>query len=84
MTGDAKGRVTLGGPAIGRTFTVATDDEGRFVLTPVVLVPEREAWLWANPAAIKSVRAGLADALEGRVTSLGSFATHAAIKTGDR
>ena len=35
-------------------------------------IPEREAWLYENERAIAQVRAGLADASEGRVREIGS------------
>jgi len=42
-----------------------------------IKVPVREIWLRRNPVARKKVREGLAEAAEGRVRNLGSFAKHA-------
>ena len=41
---------------------------GQIVLDPQVTIPASEAWLFKNPAAIASVRKGLADAAKGRVS----------------
>jgi hypothetical protein len=38
---------------------------------------ELEAWLYENECAIALVRAGLADAAEGRVVDAGSFVEYA-------
>jgi hypothetical protein len=42
-----------------------------------VSVPVREICLYRNPAALKKVREGLAQAAERKLRSLGSFAKYA-------
>jgi hypothetical protein len=42
-----------------------------------VRVPVREIWLYRNPAALRKVRDGLAQAAEGKLRNLGSFAKYA-------
>ena len=44
-----------------------------------IVISAREAWLWRNPVALRSVRAGLEEARQGQTESLGSFADFAAI-----
>jgi hypothetical protein len=60
-TADAKGRITLGNKYAGQTFIVLeVDDE--VILSPAVTIPAREAWLYKNEAAMKSLRRGLDEA----------------------
>lgn len=74
---DSKGRVTLGSLAAGASsFKAYKDSKGRIILEPQVEVPAAEAWLWQNPAAMKSVQQGLRDSTEGRLVDRGSFAAH--------
>jgi hypothetical protein len=47
------------------------------ILEPYVEIPERERWLYKNPAALAAVEAGLRDVKAGRIVSLGSFAQYA-------
>jgi hypothetical protein len=67
---DARGRVTLGLIAKDKRFSVAFSQTGEILLTPVVTIPEREAWLYNNPAALAQVDRGIADAEAGRLVSL--------------
>jgi ABC-type nitrate/sulfonate/bicarbonate transport system substrate-binding protein len=55
-TADSKGRVVLGKRFANRTVIVK-------------VVPEREAWLYKNPKALKSVLRGLAEARAGHFTA---------------
>ena len=72
---DSKGRISLGKLAQGvSSFRVSVDDRGRIVLEPYVEVPASEKWLFDNPEAVESLRRGLADAKNGRVSEIGSFA----------
>jgi len=63
---DGKGRVALGSRYIGRTVIVDDSDPERIIVTPAVVIPEREAWLYRNEKALSSVRRGLAEAQAGR------------------
>lgn len=75
---DAKGRVTLGKLAKGvSSYRLHQESDGRLVLEPYVEIPERERWLYKNPAALAAVEAGLRDVAAGRIVSLGSFAQYA-------
>ncbi len=44
---------------------------------PAVSVPIREMWLYRSPIALAKVREGLAQAAEGKLHGLGSFAKYA-------
>jgi len=74
---DSRGRIPLGRKATDKDFRVEYGEDGVISLIPVVFIPEREAWLYENENAIAQVRAGLADASEGRAREVGSFAEHA-------
>ena len=78
---DAKRRVTLGkaldGYPDGVEFAVYRNDKGQIILDPMVRVPAREAWLYANPEALAAVRRGLDEAARGESAAVGSFAPHA-------
>ena len=75
---DSKGRITLGSLAAGASsFKAYRDTKGRIILEPQVEVPATEAWLWQNPAAMKSVQQGLKDSAEGKLVKRGSFARFA-------
>ncbi len=58
-------------------FKVYINDAGQLLLEPAVSVPVREMWLYRNPAALTKVREGLAQAAEGKLHDLGSFAKYA-------
>ena len=75
---DAKGRIALGKLAKGiSSYRLHQESNGRLILEPYVEIPERERWLYKNPAASASVEAGLRDVAAGRIVSLGSFAQYA-------
>jgi len=68
---DAKKRVVL--PKIheeGVTYHIYANSVGQIVLDPQVTIPASEAWLFRNPEAIASVRRGLEDAAQGRVSKV--------------
>jgi hypothetical protein len=68
---DAKKRVVLPGPVKdGVTYHVYENTLGQIVLDPQVTIPASEAWLFQNPEALASVRKGLKDIAEGRVTKI--------------
>lgn len=56
---DSKGRISLGSQFAGRTVIVDESDPEKIVITPAVVIPEREAWLFKNKKALDSVRRGL-------------------------
>jgi len=78
---DAKRRVTLGkaldGYPDGVEFAVYRNDKGQIILDPMVRVPAREAWLYANTKALAAVRRGLDEAARGETSSAGSLALSA-------
>ena len=74
---DSKGRICLGKLAQGiSSFRVSVDDRHRIVLEPYAEIPATEKWLFENPEARESVKRGLADAAEGRVSDRGGFAQY--------
>ncbi|TVR59778.1 MAG: hypothetical protein EA426_06945 [Spirochaetaceae bacterium] len=72
---DKKGRITLGSLLRGASSVrVSVDEQSRIVLEPYAEVPLREAWLYENADALKSVRQGLNESANGELHDLGSFA----------
>lgn len=69
---DAKKRVALGKVQMreGVTYHVYSNSIGQIILDPQVTVPASEAWLFNNPDALESVRRGLSDAAEGKVSKI--------------
>lgn len=69
---DAKKRVVLPKAQVqeGVTYHVYTNSLGQIVLDPQVTIPASEAWLFNNQDALTSVRRGLADAAQGRVSKV--------------
>jgi hypothetical protein len=69
---DAKKRVVL--PRIqvpeGVTYHIYSNSLGQIILDPQVTIPASEAWLFNNPDALASVRRGLNDAAQGRVSKV--------------
>ena len=63
---DSKGRIVLGNRFVGRTVIVDDSDPERIVITPAVVIPESEAWLYRNKKALNSVRKGLGEAKDRR------------------
>ena len=67
---DAKKRINLGEKTIGmlsekfkaETFKVYVGEDGDILLRPVVIIPEKEAWIYENPAVLKEIRTGLSEA----------------------
>ena len=62
---DERGRVNIGSEAGKKDYAVHTNGKGQFLLTPVVHIPEYEAWLFKNPAALASVQEGLRQSARG-------------------
>jgi hypothetical protein len=69
---DAKKRVVLPKAQVreGITYHIYTNSIGQIVLDPQVTIPASEAWLFNKPDAIASVRRGLNDAAQGRVSKV--------------
>lgn len=65
---DSKGRVTLGVHFANRAVIVEHQSEDEVIVRLARVIPEREAWLYKNPKALKSVRRGLEQAREGNIT----------------
>ena len=73
---DAKKRIVLPKGLVGKdiTYHIYVNEFGQIVLDPQVSIPASEAWLYRNPQALASVRRGLADAAQGRVSKVDSDA----------
>lgn len=54
----------------GITYHIYCNSVGQILLDPQVTIPASEAWLFNNPAAIASVRRGLSDAAQGKVSGV--------------
>jgi hypothetical protein len=67
----------LGGSLEALHFCVYVNAAGQVLLDPALSVPVREMWLYRNPVALAKVREGLAQAAEGKLHDLGSFAKYA-------
>jgi hypothetical protein len=67
---DTKKRVVLPKALVeeGITYHIYTNKFGQIVLDPQVTIPASELWLFKNPAALASVKRGLADAAQGKVS----------------
>ena len=66
---DSRKRVPLGKLLNGMSVVLfdAKIIDGKIVLEPMKVVPEREAWLYKNPKALASVKRGLKNAAKGEV-----------------
>lgn len=69
---DAKKRIVLSKVPVqeGTTYHIYINSFGQIVLDPQVTIPASEVWLFNNPNALASVRQGLADAAQGRVSKV--------------
>lgn len=52
-------------------------ENGKIILEPVCLVPEKDHWIYKDPKALASLLKGIKDVEEGRLHDLGSFAKYA-------
>ncbi len=77
---DDKGRVILGRDFSGKNYRVSVSATGEILLTPVVIMPERDMWLYKNPHALALFQQGLADAQAGRVAAAEDFSRCAQIE----
>ncbi len=46
---------------------------GKIVLEPMMAVPEHEAWLYKNPAALSSVRRGLSEKPKHKLPDMSKY-----------
>lgn len=54
---DEKGRIVLGADYSGKNFRLSVNPRtGDILMTPVVIIPERDMWLYRNPVALASFR----------------------------
>ena len=69
---DTKKRVVLQHVQIqeGVTYHIYRNSLGQIILDPQVTIPASEVWLFNNPDALTSVRRGLADAAQDRVSKV--------------
>lgn len=69
---DAKKRVVLPKALVeeGITYHIYTNKFGQIVLDPQITIPASELWLFKNPAALASVRRGLSDAAQGKLSKI--------------
>jgi hypothetical protein len=67
---DAKRRVVLQKVQIeeGVSYRIYRNRIGQILLDPQVTIPASEAWLFNNPKALASVRRGLSDAANGKIS----------------
>jgi hypothetical protein len=66
-TADTKGRISLGPQVANRLVSVTRISDSEYVIKLVRAIPEDEAWLYENPAALASVRNGLGQARSHRL-----------------
>ncbi len=59
---DSKGRISLGESFANSTVLVEERNDGELIIKRAVVLPAREAWLYANKGALGSVRKGLSEA----------------------
>jgi len=70
-TVDDRNRLTLSElPKGSRRVRIYKNDRGEVLLQPVVEIPASEAWLFENEEAFESVRKGIKDASEGKISKL--------------
>ncbi len=74
---DSKGRITLGERFANRTVIVEDIDDTEVRITLARVIPEREAWLYANPKARASLVRGLAQAKARRFAKAPDIAADA-------
>lgn len=69
---DSRNRISLPKKLVkeGITYHVYVNSHGQIILDPQVTIPASEAWLFSDPAALASVRQGLAEAKEGKVSKV--------------
>lgn len=76
VTADDRGRITFGKELAGHRserFTVAQNQDGQLLLTPVTSVPTRELLIWEDPQLRESLLRGMVDAGHGQVRPRDDF-----------
>ena len=70
-TVDDRNRLTVGELLKGsKRVRLYKNERGEVLLQPVVEIPASEAWLFQNKEAFESVRKGVEDASEGKISKL--------------
>ncbi|MGA2467785.1 MAG: hypothetical protein ABSH06_25990 [Thermodesulfobacteriota bacterium] len=70
-TVDDRNRLTVGELLKGsKRVRLYKNERGEVLLQPVVEIPASEAWLFKNKEAFESVKKGLKDASEGKISKL--------------
>ena len=69
---DSKKRVGIAKAHIqeGITYHIYGNSMGQILLDPQVTIPASEVWLFNNPNALASVKRGLSDAAQGKVSKV--------------
>ena len=76
---DSKHRITLSDKAVKAvrlknkkitSYQVLVGKRGDILLRPSVSIPASEAWIYENPEVIASIRRGLKQAKEGKITKV--------------
>lgn len=73
---DSKGRITLGKIAKGINSFHLTIENEKIILEPYIEVPYKEGWLHNNEKALSSLKRGLEDSAEGRVSFKEDFSKY--------
>lgn len=68
-TVDKQGRLVLGPRFANQTVIIDESDPTRIVITPAVVVPAHEAWLYKNREASESVQRGMQQARAGKFSA---------------
>jgi len=70
-TVDDRNRLTVGELLKGsKRVRLYKNERGEVLLQPVVEIPASEAWLFKNEEAFESVKKGLRDASQGKISKL--------------
>lgn len=64
---DSKGRLTLGNKFANKTVIISELSDTEIKITLGRVIPEKEAWLYANPKALAALRKGLRQARDGDI-----------------
>ncbi len=74
---DDKGRVILGRDFAHKSYRITRSADGEILLIPLVVIPERDMWLYKNPQALARFQQGLAEAATGKVTTGEDYSRYA-------